>query len=143
LVKAEHEDGKGETSWSEEEKDVLGELCVLHVLTHHHSKADSVNSSKNGGLNSIAKIGTTVTVIDALRFFDEFETIELLHQCFASEVETPEDERTVTDLMIDQIEFADVIIVSKMCVSFYHLHAAESLDHAAHRKSPRWHIMVG
>lgn len=76
--------------------------------------ADSVESAENGGLNSIAKIDTTVTVVDAFRFFEEFETIELLHQRFASEVETPEDERTVTDLIIDQIEFADVIIVNKV-----------------------------
>ncbi|KAG4426146.1 hypothetical protein IFR04_000612 [Cadophora malorum] len=98
MVEAEHEDGNanGEQAWSQEEKDVLGELA------------------ENGGLNSIAKIDTTVTVVDAFRFFEEFETIELLHQRFASEVETPEDERTVTDLMIDQIEFADVIIVNKI-----------------------------
>ncbi|KAL2074747.1 hypothetical protein VTL71DRAFT_8526 [Oculimacula yallundae] len=88
-------DGEG-MEWSEEEKRVLGELA------------------ENGGLNSIAKIDTTVTVVDAFRFFEEFETIELLHQRFASEVETPEDERTVTDLMIDQIEFADIIIVNKI-----------------------------
>lgn len=88
------------------------------VLMHSIPKADSVNSAENGGLNSIAKIDTTVTVVDAFRFFEEFETIELLHQRFASEVETPEDERTVTDLMIDQIEFADVIIVNKVSISF-------------------------
>ena len=88
------------------------------VLTHNILKAENVNSAENGGLNSIAKIDTTVTVVDAFRFFEEFETIELLHQRFASEIETPEDDRTVTDLMIDQIEFADVIIVNKVSISF-------------------------
>jgi G3E family GTPase len=91
---------------------------IYCIPTHSILKADSVNSAENGGLNSIAKIDTTVTVVDAFRFFEEFETIELLHQRFASEVETPEDERTVTDLMIDQIEFADVIIVNKVDISF-------------------------
>ena len=84
------------------------------MLSHKISRAETVDSAENGGLNSIAKIDTTVTVVDAFRFFEEFETIELLHQRFASEVETPEDERTVTDLLIDQIEFADVIIVNKV-----------------------------
>jgi G3E family GTPase len=51
--------------------------------------------------------------VDGFRFFEEFETIQLLHERFQSEVETPEDQRTVSDLMIDQIEFADVIIVNK------------------------------
>ncbi|KAJ9627920.1 hypothetical protein H2203_003139 [Taxawa tesnikishii (nom. ined.)] len=67
-----------------------------------------------GGLNKIAKLDTTVTVLDGFRFFEEFETIQLLHERFESEVETPEDQRTVSDLMIDQIEFADVIIVNKI-----------------------------
>lgn len=52
--------------------------------------------------------------MDGFRFFEEFETIQLLHERFQSEVETPEDQRTVSDLMIDQIEFADVIIVNKV-----------------------------
>lgn len=65
-------------------------------------------------MNKIARLDTTVTVLDGFRFFEEFETIELLCERFESEVETPEDERTVSDLMIDQIEFADVIIVNKV-----------------------------
>ncbi|KAH0024396.1 cobW-domain-containing protein, partial [Aureobasidium melanogenum] len=68
----------------------------------------------NGGLNKVAKLDTTVTVVDGFRFFEEFETIQLLHERFQSEVETPEDQRTVSDLMIDQIEFADVIVVNKI-----------------------------
>ncbi|KAH0394900.1 cobW-domain-containing protein, partial [Aureobasidium melanogenum] len=70
--------------------------------------------AQNGGLNKVARLDTTVTVVDGFRFFEEFETIQLLHERFQSEVETPEDQRTVSDLMIDQIEFADVIIVNKI-----------------------------
>ncbi|KAI4741046.1 cobW-domain-containing protein [Aureobasidium sp. EXF-12298] len=70
--------------------------------------------AQNGGLNKVAKLDTTVTVVDGFRFFEEFETIQLLHERFQSEVETPEDQRTVSDLMIDQIEFADVIIINKI-----------------------------
>ncbi|KAI4849150.1 cobW-domain-containing protein [Aureobasidium sp. EXF-8845] len=70
--------------------------------------------AQNGGLNKVARLDTTVTVVDGFRFFEEFETIQLLHERFQSEVETPEDQRTVSDLMIDQIEFADVIIINKM-----------------------------
>ena len=65
-------------------------------------------------MNEVARLDTTVTVLDGFRFFEEFETIELLHERFKSEVDTPEDERTVSDLMIDQIEFANVIIVNKV-----------------------------
>lgn len=71
-------------------------------------------SAESGGLNMIARIDTEVTVVDGFRFFEEFETIQLLHERFESEFETPEDERTVSDLMIDQTEFADVIIVNKV-----------------------------
>lgn len=75
---------------------------------------DRNGSAQNGGLNKVARLDTTVTVLDGFRFFEEFETIELLHERFKSEVKTPEDQRTVSDLMIDQIEFADVIIVNKV-----------------------------
>lgn len=80
-----------------------------------------MSSAEAGGLDKIARLDTTVTVVDGFRFFEEFETIQLLHERFQSEVETPEDERTVSDLMIDQIEFADVIIVNKvsMCAPGY------------------------
>ena len=58
------------------------------------------SSALNGGLNKVAKLDTTVTVLDGFRFFEEFETIQLLHERFQSEVETPEDQRTVSDLMM-------------------------------------------
>ena len=55
---------------------------------------------------------TTVTVIDAFTMLHDFDTDDLLSS--RRDDVTPEDERTVSDLMVDQIEFADVIILNKL-----------------------------
>lgn len=52
-----------------------------------------------------------MTVIDAFTMYNDFNTADLLSSR-RNDV-TPEDERTVSDLMIDQIEFADVIVLNK------------------------------
>ncbi|KAH6606169.1 family inorganic phosphate transporter [Trichoderma cornu-damae] len=65
-----------------------------------------------GGLDKFARLDTTVTVIDAFTMLNDFDTVDLL-SCRREDV-TPEDERTVSDLMVDQIEFADVIILNKI-----------------------------
>ena len=69
-------------------------------------------SKEAGGLEKFARLDTTVTVIDAFTLFHDFETADLLSA--RRDDVTPEDERTVSDLMVDQIEFADVIILNKM-----------------------------
>lgn len=51
-------------------------------------------------------------VIDAFTMFHDFETADLLSA--RRDDVTPEDERTVSDLMVDQIEFADVIVLNKI-----------------------------
>ncbi|KZF19093.1 cobW-domain-containing protein [Xylona heveae TC161] len=68
-----------------------------------------------GGLHKIAKLDTTVTVLDAFNLLNNFSTADFLSDRWGAEV-VPEDERTVTDLLVDQIEFADVVIVNKMDV---------------------------
>ncbi|KPA39295.1 family inorganic phosphate transporter [Fusarium langsethiae] len=65
-----------------------------------------------GGLEKFAKLDTTVTVIDAFTMLHDFDTDDLLSS--RRDDVTPEDERTVSDLMVDQIEFADVIILNKL-----------------------------
>lgn len=65
-----------------------------------------------GGLEKFAKLDTTCTVIDAFTMFHDFETSDLLSA--RRDDVTPEDERTVSDLMVDQIEFADVIVLNKI-----------------------------
>lgn len=67
-----------------------------------------------GGLHTLAKLDTTVTVIDAFNLFANFDTAEFLSDRYGSEEVIPEDERTISDLMVDQIEFADVLIINKI-----------------------------
>jgi len=71
-------------------------------------------SAKLGGLKSIATVDTMVTVVDAFRFFSEFDTAEFLQDRFGREEVPDEDQRTISDLFADQIEFANVIIVNKI-----------------------------
>jgi G3E family GTPase len=63
-------------------------------------------------VEKFAKLDTTVTVIDAFTMMNDFDTDDLLSN--RRDDTTPEDDRTVSDLMVDQIEFADVIILNKI-----------------------------
>ncbi|CAK3841198.1 Hypothetical predicted protein, partial [Lecanosticta acicola] len=65
-----------------------------------------------GGLGNFARLDTACTVIDAFTMFHDFETVDLLSA--RRDDVAPEDERTVSDLMVDQIEFADVIVLNKI-----------------------------
>ncbi|KAI9896139.1 hypothetical protein N3K66_009039 [Trichothecium roseum] len=65
-----------------------------------------------GGLDKFARLDTTVTVVDAFTMLNDFDTDDFLSS--RRDDVTPEDERTVSDLMVDQIEFADVIVLSKL-----------------------------
>ncbi|NBA97053.1 zinc metallochaperone GTPase ZigA [Pseudomonas sp. R5(2019)] len=59
-----------------------------------------------------ARLDTMVTVVDGMNFLRDFQAADEL----ASRGETlgEEDERSITDLLIEQVEFADVILVSKI-----------------------------
>lgn len=71
------------------------------------------NIVKMGGLNKICQLDTCVTVIDSLNFLANFETTDFLADRYGDNGQG-ETERTITDLMVDQIEFSDVIIVNKI-----------------------------
>lgn len=62
-------------------------------------------------LGKMSRLDTMVTVVDGANFFREYSESDFLRDRGESLGE--EDERTVADLLIDQIEFADVILVSK------------------------------
>ncbi|KAH7353126.1 CobW/HypB/UreG, nucleotide-binding domain-containing protein [Pyrenochaeta sp. MPI-SDFR-AT-0127] len=70
--------------------------------------------TKLGGLKTIASVDTMVTVVDAFRFFSEFDTAEFLQDRFGRDEVPDEDQRTISDLFADQVEFANVIIVNKI-----------------------------
>ncbi|MBX9714317.1 MAG: zinc metallochaperone GTPase ZigA [Pseudomonadaceae bacterium] len=63
-------------------------------------------------LADIARLDTMVTVVDGVNFLRDFHQAESL----ASRGETlgEEDERSITDLLIEQVEFADVLLLSKI-----------------------------
>lgn len=63
------------------------------------------------GLAEIARLDTMVTVVDGKNILREMQTLDT----FADRgmQTTPDDERTIVDLLVDQIEFANVILVNK------------------------------
>lgn len=65
-----------------------------------------------GGLNKLTKLDTCVTMIDAVNFMNNFETTDFLADRYGDNGQG-ETERTITDLMVDQIEFSDVVIINK------------------------------
>ena len=62
-------------------------------------------------LSDVAKLDTMVTVVDAVNFVKDYEKAQYLQETGESLGE--DDERSVADLLIDQVEFADVILISK------------------------------
>jgi len=63
-------------------------------------------------LSDVAKLDTMVTVVDAVNFLRDYEEAKYLQDTGQSLGD--DDERSVADLLVDQIEFADVILISKI-----------------------------
>lgn len=63
------------------------------------------------GLSQYARLDTMVTVVDGFNFYKDYiEAVDLKDR----KLEVgPEDERTITDLLISQIEFANVLVLNK------------------------------
>jgi len=69
-------------------------------------------ADENGvSLSDVAELDTMVTVVDAVNFMKDYEEAISLQE--AGESLGEEDERSVADLLVDQAEFADVILISK------------------------------
>jgi len=69
-------------------------------------------ADENGkSLHDLTRLDTMATVVDAANFLDHYEAGDSLQEKNLAMGEG--DERTISDLFIDQVEFADVIIVNK------------------------------
>ena len=67
---------------------------------------------ENGiSLSDVSKLDTMVTVVDAVNFLKDYNEAKYLQEVGESLGE--EDERSVADLLVDQVEFADIILISK------------------------------
>ncbi|MDG4764164.1 GTP-binding protein [Solwaraspora sp. WMMD406] len=64
-----------------------------------------------GVLADIARLDTMVTVVDAPHLIAQLRAGESLEQRGLAAYE--DDDRTIADLLVDQIEFADVILINK------------------------------
>ena len=62
-------------------------------------------------LSDVSTLDTMVTIVDAVNFLKDFNEAKYLQE--VGESLGDEDERNVADLLVDQVEFADVILISK------------------------------
>ncbi|MBV8660506.1 MAG: zinc metallochaperone GTPase ZigA [Burkholderiales bacterium] len=62
-------------------------------------------------LSDLARLDTMVTVVDAYNFLRDYGSEDMLAD--RGETLGDEDERTVVDLLIEQVEFCDVIVLNK------------------------------
>ncbi|MEM6415293.1 MAG: GTP-binding protein [Pseudomonadota bacterium] len=63
-------------------------------------------------LSDVARIDTMVTVVDAVNLLKDFSSHDFLKD--RGEVMGEEDERTLVNLLTEQIEFADIVILNKV-----------------------------
>jgi G3E family GTPase len=84
-------------------------------------------------LSEFARLDTMVTVVDAFNFMRDYASAEaLLERGIAA---TEQDDRTLVELLVEQVEFCDVIVLNKAdLVSEVEL---EKLRHILHRINPR------
>jgi G3E family GTPase len=62
-------------------------------------------------LGDIARLDTMVTVVDAFNFLRDYASVDTLADRRQTRAE--DDERCVVDLLIEQVEFADVLVINK------------------------------
>ncbi|MEQ1939104.1 zinc metallochaperone GTPase ZigA [Mesorhizobium sp. CN5-321] len=63
-------------------------------------------------LSDVARLDTMVTVVDAANLLKDYSSRDFLHE--RGETAGDGDERALVDLLVEQIEFADVVVLNKV-----------------------------
>lgn len=88
-------------------------------------------------LGDIARLDTMVTVVDASTFLTEVARGEALAERNLQAGEG--DTRTIADLLVDQVEFADVLLVNK--TDLVGAAAAGAVEATVRKLNPRAHVL--
>jgi G3E family GTPase len=84
-------------------------------------------------LADVARLDTMVTVVDAFNFLRDYASAEALAE--RGLAASDEDDRTIVELLIEQIEFCDVLVVNK--TDLVDAQALERLQRILARLNPR------
>jgi len=84
-------------------------------------------ADENGvSLSDVSRLDTLVTVVDAVNFLTDYDEAKMLQD--TDEHLGEDDHRSVADLLVDQVEFADVLLISKTdLVSTFDLERLKSI----------------
>lgn len=71
----------------------------------------SFRDEKGVALSDIARLDTMVSVVDAANLLSDYSSADLLSD--RGKARDDDDKRTLVDLLVEQIEFADVVVLNK------------------------------
>jgi len=87
-------------------------LPVAETFTFGPKVEDPTNEFAGiHALSEVARLDTMLTVVDCVNFWNRLDSLQKLVD--VGESASPEDQRTVVNLLIDQVEFANVILLNK------------------------------
>ena len=92
----------------------MSEINIDAALVNREPVAETFTFRDEEGtsLSDVAQLDTMVTVVNAVNFSVDLDEADSLQS--RGESLGDEDERTISDLLIDQVEYADVIILNKI-----------------------------
>nr|WP_087943503.1 GTP-binding protein [Alkalihalophilus pseudofirmus] len=105
LVEVERLANEGKYDYILIESTGIGEPMPVAQTFSYADEASGID------LTTVCRLDTMVTVVDAYRFWHDYESGESLLD--RGQAVNDEDEREIVDLLIDQIEFCDVLLLNK------------------------------